>query len=52
MFESFIQKFKNSDDVTECCIVGYKYCIVGFISIYTKWLFFNVKNVLFDFQLA
>ena len=38
--------------MTECCIVGYKYSIVGYISIYSNAFFSDVKNVLFDFQLA
>ena len=39
-------------DITECCIVGYKYSIVGYISIYSSKDFSPLKNDLFDFQLA
>ena len=38
--------------ITECCIVGYKYSIVGYISIYNNKDFLPLKNDLFDFQMA
>ena len=47
----FLLKIKNSNDITECCIVRYKYSIVGCISIYSNKDFLSVKNDLFDFQL-
>ena len=39
-------------DITQCCIVGYKYSIVGYISINSNKDFSPLKNNLFDFQLA
>ena len=41
MFYSFNQ---NSTDITQCCIVGYKYSIVGYISIYSNKDFSPLKN--------
>ena len=38
--------------MTECCNVGYKYSILGYISIYSNKDFSPLKNDLFDFQLA
>ena len=49
MFYSFKQKFKNPNDITECCIVGYKYGIVGYVSTYSEEVFSDVKNFLFDY---
>ena len=46
------KKNKSSNDITECCIVGYKYSIVGYISIYSNKDFSSRKNDQFDFQLA
>ena len=37
---------------SQCCIVGYKYSIVGYISVYSNKDFSSLKNDLFDFQLA
>ena len=45
-------KKKNSNDITERCIVGYKYSIMGYISIYSNKYFSSLKNDLFVFQLA
>ena len=39
----FSLKIKNSNDITECCIVGYKYYIVGYISIYSNKDFSSLK---------
>ena len=44
--------FKNSNDFTECCIIGYKYSTVGYISMYSNDDFSSLKNDLFDFQLS
>ena len=52
MFKVLIKNVKKSIDITECCIVGYKYSIVGYISIYSNQDFSPLKNDLFDFQLA
>ena len=47
-FTVLIKKNKNSNDITECCIMGYKYSIMGTISNYSNKGFSYVKNVLFD----
>ena len=55
MFESFSQKFKNSNDITECCTVGYECSIQSDCGQYfylQQCCFLDVKNVLFDFQLS
>ena len=52
MFLSFNKKIKNSIDITEYCTVGYKYSIVGYISIYSNKDFSPLKNDLFNFQMA
>ena len=51
MFLSFNKKY-NSNDITECCIVGYEYGLVGFISVYKDEVFSDVENILFDVQVA
>ena len=38
-------------DITEYCIVGYKYSIVSYISIYSNKDFSPLKNDLFDLAL-
>ena len=45
-------KKKNSNAITERCIVGYKYSIVSNISIYSNKDFSSLKNDLYVFQLA
>ena len=35
---------KNLNDITECCIVGIKYSIMGYISIYSNQDFSSLKN--------
>ena len=51
-FSLKFKKKKNSNDITERCIVGYKYSIMGYISIYRNKDFSSLKNDLFVFQLA
>ena len=36
LIKNLNKKKTNSNDITACCIVGYKYSIVGYISIYSN----------------